>query len=148
AAASSTTSVPQPAPQQAQTRPMSNIGAEAVWGVKNGKRFMHLIKGRVVGKYSLKEIKLARTERAYGCTEYISNVSKVNGNNPFTWVTQQTCNPGFGYQWMSTQMWRSSYRGPVGYSGWSSTPEQTVDFISRNWDIGCDYGQASTPITR
>src|SRR6202046_614983 len=110
AVASSSSSSPQPV----RSRPMSRIGAEATYGVKDGKPFMHLVKGRIVGHYKPSSLK-AVPNQTVECTEYISNVSKALGNVPFYWVTQQTCTGPFGYQFMSTQMWRSSYRGPLGY---------------------------------
>jgi hypothetical protein len=138
------------APQSVARGPVSQVVAEATWGVQNGKPFMRLVKGQLVGRYNLNSIKVSANTpvpsaaaAAASCTEYISNVSKALGDVPFYWVTQQTCTGAFGYQWMSTQMWRSSYRGPLGYGGWATTPEQTASEISRNWDIGCNYGTGS-----
>ena len=39
-----------------------------------------------------------------------------------------------------TQMWRSSWLGPVGYGGWANTELSFENFVSQNWSIACNYG--------
>ena len=121
---------------------MRHIGAEATYGIKNGHPYMQLIKGRIVGKYKLSEIKHAARLAAANivCTEYISDVSKVTGAHPFTWETQQTCTGPYYQQRMHTQMWRSSYSGPRGYGQWAATAWSGNGFISKNWTETCNYG--------
>ena len=101
--------------------------------------FMHLISGRIVGKYKLSKITATPAVTAV-YTEYISDLSKQNGNYPFCWETSQTCSGPFGDQYMATQMWHSSYSGPRGYGGWAYDGPSPNSFISQNWSIGCNYG--------
>jgi hypothetical protein len=110
------------------------------YGIVNGKPFAHVIKGQLVGKYQLSGI-TATPDQTVRCTEYISDVSKENGNHPFKWETMQTCSGPFGDQYMATQMWRSSYLEPVGYGGWAYSPHTSNGFTSENWSIGCNYGK-------
>ncbi len=37
-------------------------------------------------------------------------------------------------------MWRSSYRGEVGYGGWVYSPHSSNNLIVQHWSIGCNYG--------
>jgi hypothetical protein len=123
--------------------PVSNVGAEASYGIAaDGHPFMHLIKGRIVGKYKLSKISAAPTvtpDVAVSCTEEISNVTKASGNHPFYWSTSQTCRGAFGDQYVATQMWRSSYSGPRGYGSWAYSAHSSGTFISQNWTISCNW---------
>lgn len=130
-----------PAPQAAAgSGTITRIVAEAIWGVADGKPFMHLIKGQFARPYTPGR-GTATPEASAVCTEYISNVSKQNGRHPFKWETQQTCTGPFGDQYMATQMLRSSYRGYIGYGGWAYSRHSSSSFISENWSIGCNYGK-------
>jgi hypothetical protein len=124
--------------QPAHGGTVSHVMAEATYGIAKGHPFIHVIKGRIVGKYRLSEIKAAVAD--FVCTEYISDVSKANGDNPFNSETQQICTGYFGGQSTATQMLRSSWSGPRGYDAWRFTPQETDNFSSQNWTVACNYG--------
>jgi len=68
---------------------------------------------------------------ARNCQLSIPVIYKKNGNHDFHWTTKDTCG-----RTVRTQLQRSSYRGWVGYSGWSA-PRSGVII---KWEIGCRYG--------
>ena len=141
-AASATTagaSTPGSAPQPVVGVAASQIVAEATYGIVNGKPFVHVIKGQIVGTYKLSEI-TASPDAPANCTEYISNVSKENGDHPFKWETAQFCSGAFGDQYMATQMTRSSWDGPRAYGSQSFSPITSNSSTSVHWSLGCNYG--------
>jgi hypothetical protein len=44
---------------------------------------------------------------------------------------------------MQTQMWRSSWSGPRGYSNWAYTSVAYSDYVSEDWGIGCNNGKGT-----
>jgi hypothetical protein len=153
--ASASNTNPAPTSSAGGQRPTLHVLAEAVWGVNaQGQPFMHVIKGRIVGNYSLRQIKTAyeRSLAAHktkatpnvpaittACYEVMGNISKALGNVPFYWTIQQTCHGSYYEQNMSTQLWRSSYRGPLGYSSWVISHGYLEDFIDQTWKDNCNW---------
>jgi hypothetical protein len=76
------------------------------------------------------------------CTVSISDISLIGGQ--IKWETQQVCSGAFGEQKQETQIWRSSYRGYVGYGPIGTTPLSTQQFLSYNWSEKCNSAQRST----
>jgi hypothetical protein len=135
AVASTSSSSPRPATVPA----VSRIVAEVTYGIANGKPFVHVLKGQIVGTYKLSEITAIPAAAAL-CTEYISDVSKANGNQPFKWETAQVCTGSFGDQYMATTMMRSSYSGPRAYGSKRFSDTTSKSTINVNWSLACHYG--------
>jgi hypothetical protein len=116
------------------------ITAEATYGILNGKAYYHLIKGELIGHYHPSIPRAASSEApqagATSCTEYIGNVSR---SGRFHWYTSFRCN-GVGINEVFSQMWRSSWSGPRGYSSWGYTGWTISNPVSDNWSIGCNNG--------
>ncbi len=63
-----------------------------------------------------------------------------NGN--FYWATKQTCTGFYGLQFVSTQMWRSSWSGPRGYSAWVSSHTTSAAVLGPIcWNVYCNNGK-------
>jgi hypothetical protein len=135
---------PVPVGAAASAGHISKVVASATWGVSNGKPFVKITKGTIVGHYKPSALKVdhANVPAASGnCTEDISNVTRSGG---FYWSTSQICSGHFGAQDMKTQMWRSSYSGPRGYTSWAYYPASGLysrSSISQNWTIACNNGR-------
>jgi RHS repeat-associated protein len=74
------------------------------------------------------------------CTIDIGNLSVIPIQNvlEFIWHTSQSCNGPYGEQKQQTQIWRTSYRGWVGYGGISYTPFTGKDFATYSWHLMCN----------
>lgn len=136
-----TTSVPARAAPAGQ---VSEVVASATWGIAGGKPFVKVTKGTVATPYRQSASIADRSVVAAAsgsCTEDISDVRRSGG---FYWSTSQICSGHFGAQDMKTQMWRSSWSGPRGYSSWAYYPAKGLysrSKISRNWTIACHNGK-------
>lgn len=123
---------------------VSTVVASATWGISDGRPFVHVTKGQVMGDGTPQPPASGTptTPAASGnCTEEISNVSRHGG---FYWSTSQICSGHFGAQDMKTQMWRSSWSGPRGYGSWAYYPAKGLASqrsISRNWTLACNNGK-------
>ncbi|MGW2570868.1 hypothetical protein [Streptomyces sp. NPDC001537] len=76
------------------------------------------------------------------CSIYISDVQFHGAGSSayFQWETSQVCSGAFGWQYIRTQMWRSSWSGPRGYTPWHQTPTKTSSYIDYGWSADCDDG--------
>jgi hypothetical protein len=134
--ASATSATTTTSPIQASGNHNSTVVASATWGVSNGKSFVRVTKGVVVGQYRPNAVAASGS-----CTETISNVTRSGG---FYWSTSQLCSGYFGAQDMKTQMWRSSWSGPRGYGSWAYYPSSGLlsqSYIQRYWTIACNNGK-------
>ncbi|WP_439033251.1 hypothetical protein [Gordonia terrae] len=63
------------------------------------------------------------------------------GITDFVWFYEQTCIGNFVVQDVSTQLWRSSWSGPRGYSGWVTYPDQptTNSYFSSYFYVRCNH---------
>ena len=63
------------------------------------------------------------------------------GITDFVWFYEQTCIGNFVVQDVSTQLWRSSWSGPRGYSGWVTYPDQptTNSYFSTYFYVRCNH---------
>lgn len=141
AARAAPAAISSPSRTAALSRPAFTITAEATYGISNGKAYYHVVKGELVGRYkpSIPRITASSDDhqaRALSCTEYIGNVS-LSGS--FRWYTSYRCNAG-GFNEVFSQLWRSSWSGPRGYSGWGYTGWTISNPVSDNWTIGCNRG--------
>ncbi|WP_329127246.1 hypothetical protein [Streptomyces sp. NBC_01465] len=55
-------------------------------------------------------------------------------------MTSQACSGSFGTQKLKTQMWRNSWSGQRGYSGWATTGSTASSFIDYRWSSDCNDG--------
>lgn len=124
----------------------SDVVASATWGVQNGKPFFHVTKGKLVGRYTLANAQsnvvaaqAVTPDVTASCTEYISDLT-IDAE-VFHWTASQTCYGEFGAQDYKTQLWRSSWSGPRGYTSWAYDPSSGLSFqsyISAEWGTPCD----------
>lgn len=76
------------------------------------------------------------------CSIYISDV-KFHGAGAgawFQWETSQICSGNYGWQYIRTQMWRSSWSGPRGYTPWHQSPKTTKSTVDYGWSADCNDG--------
>ncbi|MEG3626619.1 hypothetical protein [Streptomyces poriticola] len=92
--------------------------------------------------YLAGESKPKEVAAAARCSIYISDV-KFYGSGAsawFQWETSQICSGNYGWQYIRTQMWRSSWSGPRGYTPWHQTPKTTKSYIDYGWSADCNDG--------
>lgn len=85
----------------------------------------------------------ATATASWSCTAYISDVY-IYYNGDFRWRTNQFCSGTFGYQRHRTQLWRSSWSGPRGYTYWWYTPWTRDSDQPRTWNARCGSGGTYT----
>jgi hypothetical protein len=121
--------------------------ASATWGVQDGKPFFHVTKGKLVGSYKAVNAQpnadgtqAVTPDVTASCTEYISDLS-IDAD-VFHWYASQTCYGAFGEQEYKTQLWRSSWSGPRGYTSWGYDPGggslSSQSTIGEEWGTPCD----------
>jgi hypothetical protein len=118
------------------------VGANVVtWGKEaNGKRF-----SRTYVEGSAQQKALASTvvpNVIATCTLYISDIDGGKGTS-FVWETSQTCSGPFGEQKQQTQIWRTSYRGWLGYGGIATTGLVMSQTASYDWEQDCNNGDGT-----
>jgi hypothetical protein len=129
----------------------SNVVASADWGVANGVPWYHVTKGQLVAPpvFAADPTVVASADRgsrsaaaSAACHEEISNVSYLQSPTRFAWRTEQICTGSFSPQWLKTQLWRSSWSGPRGYSGWGITSDTSSTQLGPiSWGINCNSGK-------
>ena len=139
--------------------------ASADWGVANGKPWFHVTKGALVEPWrdasgqvvsdgvpvgvSLQSVrrpsktKITRQSATAtaACHEEISDLA-LNGLT-FSWTTEQTCSGLFINQRLQTQIWRSSWSGPRGYTTWTTSGTTTSSYLRQGWTSNCNNGGGS-----
>jgi hypothetical protein len=106
-----------------------------VWGkAANGKRFSYsYVEGRT------RHTRLQPLQTVASCTVYISDIDGYKGG-PFSWNTSQTCSGAFGEQKQETQIWRTSYRGWLGYGAIATTKLTASSYEDYYWELDCNSG--------
>lgn len=99
---------------------VSTVVASADWGTAGGKAWYRVNKGALIAApTNASEVRTAPASTF--CHEEISNVTLGGAGPAFRWSTEQICTGNFAPQSLKTQLWRSSWSGPRGYSAWSYT---------------------------
>ena len=127
------------------------VVASAVYGLRDGKPFFRLLAGRLAAGYRpdpgvLRHSDLLRPGQSPAalasgsCHEYVSEISHPGGAAPLLWRTQQACSGSFGRQWVTTQVFRSSWRGYVAYSGVYQSNRRAAGTVTVYWRARCHSG--------
>ena len=77
------------------------------------------------------------------CSLYLGYIN--GGAAGFRWKTDQICSGYYGAIETKTQIWRSSWSGPRGYSPWILYPSVSAGLyygpeLTVNWSVGCSLG--------
>ena len=130
------------------TETEGRVIASADWGVgADGQPWFVVNKGQLIdAPAGAKQLPAkpptdtARVAAAAGCHEEITEF-ELDGITEFSWFTEQICTGTFGVQDLSTQIRRSSWRGLLNYTNWSTYPEEPSPnpYISSYWTVGCNW---------
>lgn len=130
-----------PVPSSVDPGGISTVVASADWGVTNGQSWYTVTSGVLVAPPP-NSVAVAASNATPAvstfCHEEISNVTLSGAGPAFRWTTEQICTGNFAPQSLKTQLWRSSWSGPRGYSSWAySSLTWSTQLGPIYWSVGC-----------
>lgn len=135
APASAAPSLHQPVPHVTTAQPIPKSGTHGVIGKSaDGRVFSYTWRSEASAP-SIQEFEAAPAL----CSYYVSDLTynRPGSSSYFSWSTTSTCTGSFGSVKHSTQVWRSSWRGWIGYSSWATSAYRSEQSVTWTWTVPC-----------